>query len=549
MHADQAHEADRRVHFCIFLISLASLALEVLQMRIFAFSLWHHLAFLVVSIAILGFGAAGAFLSVAGFLRRRTLGRSLAVTGLLFMASAFVGPWMLAGKPIDVFGSVGWDEIMRVALYYLVFALPYFFAGYGISIALSQCPRQSSTLYFANMVGSGIGCFALYAFIEPLGAAGSLVVIASLGAVVAVLAPTGFLLKGAGVLAFLGCLSVLPPINPHVRPLVDPLIAKLPRLDDKDPKEHPHRLLPADEIFAFRPASSKFINTYTSHGKKILATRWSPLGRIDIVEDHLVGAKVVDGGTERVEEGACLFQDGDAPGQMPHRNWKPPAAQIHGISYVIKKEPKVLIIGIGGGLDLSVAVDRGAKEVDAVEINAATLDLYEGQFSKLTGEVAKRPNVRLHHGEGRHYVRSHDDKYDLIQMSGVDTYTALANGSYVLSESYLYTKEAIHEYLDHLSDDGLLTIIRFAFPAPRETLRALVIAAEVLRDRGVADPMQHLALLINSTDDKATNLGAILIKKSAFTEGEVADLDRFASAYGYKKALLPGGTASLPFDK
>lgn len=547
MDADQAHEADRRVHFCIFLISLASLALEVLQMRIFAFSLWHHLAFLVVSIAILGFGAAGAFLSVAGFLRRRRLGRSLAVCGLLFMASAFVGPWLLAGRPIDVFGTVGWSEIARVGLYYLVFALPYFFAGYAISLALTQCPRQSSSLYFANMVGSGVGCFVLYICIEPLGAAGALVAIASLGAVVAVLAPCGFILKTAGVLSFLACLSIQPGINEHVRPLVDPLIAKLPKLDDKDIGEHPHRLLPADEIFAFQAASSKFVNTYTKqHGQAILATRWSPLGRIDIVEDPLVAAVGDDG---KVESGACLFQDGDAPGQMPHRNWKTPEAQIHGLSYVIKKTPKVLIVGIGGGLDIHVAVERGAKEIDAVEINAATLDLYRNDFAKLTGELEKRPELRLHHAEGRHYVRSHDAKYDLIQMSGVDTYTALANGSYVLSESYLYTKEAMHEYLDHLEDDGLLTVIRFAFPAPRETLRLLVIAAEVLAERGVADPMQHLALLINSNDEKATSLGAILCKKSPFTEDEIAELDKFASAFGYKKALLPNGTATLPFDR
>lgn len=551
MHADQAHEADRRVHICIFLISLASLALEVLQMRIFAFSLWHHLAFLVVSIAILGFGAAGAFLSVAGFLRRRTLGRSLSVCGLLFLASAFAGPLLLAGTPIDVFSDVGWDEILRVGLYYLVFALPYFFAGYAISIAITQCPRQTSSLYFANMVGSGIGCFALYAVLEPLGAAGSLVAIASLGAVVAFLAPVGILLRGVSILAFAGCLSILPGLNEHVRPLVDPLIAKLPRLDKKDPATHPHRLLPADEIFSFKPAASKFINTYTEQGKQeILATRWSPLGRIDIVNDFTVGGEVKDGDVTRKEDGACLFQDGDAPGQMPHRNWKPPASQIHGISYIIKKEPKALIVGIGGGLDLSVAVDRGAKQVDAVEINDATLELYRTQFAELTGDLEKRDNFRLHHAEGRHFVRSSDEKFDLIQMSGVDTYTALANGAYVLSESYLYTKEAIHDYLDHLTDDGLLTIIRFAFPAPRETLRVLVIAAEVLRERGVANPMQHMALLINNEKDaaNATRLGAIMLKKSPFSEVELDALDNFATTHGYSRSLIPGRAAVLPFD-
>lgn len=545
MHSDQAPTADRRVHLCIFLISLASLALEVLQMRVFAYSLWHHLAFLVVSIAILGFGAAGAFLSVMGFLRRRSLGRSLAVCGLLFMATSFIGPLLLSKYQVDVFGAIGWSEILDIALYYLVFALPYFFAGYAISIAITQCPRQTSTLYFANLVGSGIGCFVLYAVLEPLGAEAALVTIASLGPIVAILAPCGFVLKTASVLALLGCLAIQPGINEKIRPHVDPLIAELPRLDGKDIKTDPHRLLSAEEIFSFRPASSKFVNTYTEHYKqKTLETRWSPLGRIDIVEDPTVP------GTNG-ENGACLFQDGDAPGQMPHRDWAVPAGQIHALSYEIKKEPKALIIGIGGGLDLKVAQDRGAREVDAVEINAATLEIYKSErFSKLTGVLAAKPDFRLHHGEGRHFVRSSDAKFDLIQMSGVDTYTALANGAYVLSESYLYTKEAFHEYLDHLTEDGLITIIRFAFPAPRETLRVLVIAAEVLRERGVEDPTKHLALLINNADaEGATKLGAILIKKSAFTDTELDTLDTYAATHKYSRKLVPGRSAELPFDR
>lgn len=553
MHVEQAPTADRRVHFCIFLISLASLALEVLQMRIFAYSLWHHLAFLVVSIAILGFGASGAFLSVMGFLRRRTLGRSLAVCGLLFMATAFAGPFLLAKYQVDVFGAIGWSEILDVALYYLVFALPYFFAGYAISIAITQCPRQTSTLYFANLVGSGIGCFVLYAILGELGAEASLVAIASIGPVVAVLAPCGFILKTAAILAFAGCMTVMPGINERVRkPIEKHVLVHLPRLDGRDTEKHPHLLRSAEEIFAFKPAGSKFVTTYTDLGQqKILETRWSALGRIDIVEDPLVKGVVSDEAGERVEKGACLFQDGDAPGQMPHRNWVMPSGQIHALSYEIKKEPKALIIGIGGGLDLKVAQERGAREVDAVEINAETLYIYKSErFAKLTGVLEARPDFRLHHGEGRHFVRSSDQKFDLIQMSGVDTYTALANGAYVLSESYLYTKEAFHEYLDHLNEDGLITIIRFAFPAPRETLRVLVIAAEVLRERGVEDPTKHLALLINSKKDKgATNLGAIMVKKSPFSASDLDALDAYAAANNYARKLIPGRAAELPFDR
>lgn len=519
----------------VFLISLASLALEVLQMRIFAFSLWHHLAFLVVSIAILGFGAAGAFLSVVGPLRDAHLGRSVAIAGLLFAGSAFLGPRLLADQPIDVFDRFGAADILRTGLYYLVFALPYFFAGYIVSIALTQEPESAAKLYFANMVGSGVGCFVLFALLAPLGAPGTLVVIAALGALVAALAPCGVILRGLGVLAVLGCLSILPGINEHVRPLVDPLLARLPELGGEARSDHPHRLLSADEWFRFRPARSKLIHSYTeTFGQQTLATRWSPLGRIDIVEDPQVS-------------GAVLLQDGDAPGQMPAADHVFPEGQIHGISYVIRDEPAVLIIGIGGGLDVKIARDKGARSITAVEINSQSLELYAETFKELTGDPASWPNVELHAAEGRHFIRSHEGRYDLIQMSGVDTYTALANGAYVLSESYLYTEEAFHDYLDHLEDDGLLTIIRFAFPAPRETLRILVIASQVLRERGAADPWRHLALLLNSDVDEATRLGAILLKRTPFTAEETGKLAAWAEANDYAIKVLPGRQAAKPF--
>ena len=542
LHAEEAP----RAYASVFLISLASLALEVLQMRIFAFSLWHHLAFLVVSIAILGFGAGGAFLSVLGVFQRRSLGRSIWVASGLFAVTAFIGPYLLAQNPIDVFNQVGPKEVGRVALYYLVFALPYFFAGWVISLAFTKAPEHASRTYFFNLVGSGIGCFAIYPILTPLGAAGTLVAIAMLAVVAAIAAPVGWFLRPLAGAALLGLALLLPGVNEKVRPTVDGWLAKLelPRLDDLDPKKHPHQLLRADEIFAFKPAGTKFINTYTDHHEqKVLATRWSPLGRIDIVNDPTVGANG--------EAGACLFQDGDAPGQMPHRDWPIPAAQIHGIGYVVKDKPKALLIGIGGGLDIHVARARGAKEIDAVEINAETLDLYKGQFAELTGKPAELPNVRLHVAEGRHFIRSSNEKFDLIQMSGVDTYTALANGAYVLSESYLYTREAIHDYLDHLSDDGLLTVIRFAFPAPRETLRLLVIANEVLVERNVAEPWKHMALLWNPAskeDPESTRLGAFLLSKSPFSDEQLQKLGAWADATGFEVKLMPGRAPAVPFD-
>jgi hypothetical protein len=529
-----------RVYVGVFLISLASLALEVLHMRIFAYALWHHLAFLVVSIAILGFGAAGAFLSVAGPLRRARVNVSMAWAGLFFMVSTLVGPWFLTGKPVDVFNQIGFDEVLTTIGYYALFALPYFFCGWIISLTLARGGEAVPKLYFANMVGSGVGCFALFGLLEPLGAPGTLVLIAGMGAVVCVVASKGIFLRAIGVLSLLGCVSLLPGINEHAAPLLNPLLAMIPKLDDKDQEKHPHKLLPASEWFDFQPTDTKFVRTYT-HNKQlpqtVLKTEWSPLGRIDIVSDPTVA-------------GACLFQDGDAPGQMPHIDHVTSPLHIHSIGYQVKESPNVLIIGIGGGLDIKTALDRKAKQITAVEINPTTLRLYKEDFKSITGYDASRENLALHCAEGRHFIRSTDAKYDLIQMSGVDTYTALANGAYVLSESYLYTREAFRDYIDSLQPNGLVAMIRFAWPKPRETLRAMNIAMLALADAGKKEPWNHIALLRNEKgQDQTTRLGVILIKESPFTAEELKKLRTWGKAASHSTDYLHDETGDNPFHE
>jgi len=508
----------RSLYAAVFLISVASLALQVLQMRMFAFVAWHHLAFLVISIAILGFGAAGAFLSSVRRLRQADAHRSIAIASLLFAVTAYAGPWLLsteAFRATDIFGRMDASDVLRMGGYYVVFALPYFFAGYVISLALMREAKHVDRLYFVNLVGSGAGCFLLFATLEPLGALRSVAVLTVLVALIGVVVPAGTVLRSISGVVVLLCLAIS--VNLDV-PIVQNVVAR----------------------FALKVADSKLMATYQRYGMKHLYTRWTPLARIDIEDDPTV-------------KGAMLLQDGDAPGYVPGKDYEIPDSEIHGISYLLTEKPKVLIIGIGGGFDIKWAVDRDASEITAVEINAGTLDLYRNELTKITGNITERENLSLHVAEGRHFVRASHEKYDLIQMSGVDTYTALASGGYVMSESYLYTEEAFNDYLDHLTDDGFFTIIRFAFPAPRETLRVMTIACKVLADRGAKEPWRHVAVIRGgkSNGEDATSLGAILVKKSPFEDAELDKLATWADKYGHEKLYLPGrisGEHLNPFE-
>lgn len=460
-------------------------------MRIFAFVLWHHFAFLVISIAILGFGAGGAVLASVRRLREADFRSSVAIACLAFTVSTFIGPMSLSA--IDIFGKMGARELVAVAGQYLVFALPYFFAGYVISIVLMHEARAVDRFYFVNMLGSGVGCFVLFATLEPLGAEGSLCVIAVLGALGAVLV-AGPRLRIFAVVATLGCLGLL---------------------------------TAGDSLLEFRVAESKLLATAERLDRKHLAGTWTPLARLDVYEEPTVG-------------GAVLFQDGDAPAFMPGTQHRYPDSEIHSVSYVVSERPNVLIIGVGGGLDVKWALEKQARSIVGVEINARTLDYYTDDFKSITGYRKSQPDLELHVAEGRHFVGSSERSFDLIQMSGVDTYTALSSGAYVLSESYLYTEEAFHDYLAHLTPDGLFSFIRFAFPVPRETLRVMVIACKVLADRGVPEPWRHVVVIKQPTEGESTSLGAILVKKSPFSEDELARLVAWTDAHHYTREYLPG---------
>jgi hypothetical protein len=119
--------------------------------------------------------------------------------------------------------------------------------------------------------------------------------------------------------------------------------------------------------------------------------------------------------------------------------------------------------------------------------------------------------------EGRSYVRSHGGYYDLIQMSGVDTWAALSSGAYVLSENFLYTVEAIQEYYKHLRPDGILSVGRFTLDPPRESLRLVSIAFQALKELGVEHPEEQII----AASWGNPYLGRLLVKRSSFTPDEV----------------------------
>src|SRR5207245_219015 len=120
------------------------------------------------------------------------------------------------------------------------------------------------------------------------------------------------------------------------------------------------------------------------------------------------------------------------------------------------------------GRDLVSALVFGAHRVVGVEINPIIAgSVMSEQFLDFSGHIYHHPRVTIAVDDGRSYVRRSPEQFDVIQASLVDTWAATGAGAYTLTENMLYTVEAFRDYLDHLTNDGILSVTRWVFDGLR----------------------------------------------------------------------------------
>ncbi len=198
--------------------------------------------------------------------------------------------------------------------------------------------------------------------------------------------------------------------------------------------------------------------------------------------------------------------------------------------YLLRERPEVLIIGVGGGTDILNAIANDASRIVGVELNPVTVWLGKGPYAEYSGGIFNRPEVTMVAAEGRNYLRSHPGSYDIVEINSVDTLSALSSGAYVLSESYLYTADAVVDYLAHLKPGGVFAMAMGDFNVPghqaRHTLRLLANARRALHERGVASPERHVAVIASL---EGVAMAHTLVKNEPFTAEEISRLDAFVA--------------------
>jgi hypothetical protein len=202
--------------------------------------------------------------------------------------------------------------------------------------------------------------------------------------------------------------------------------------------------------------------------------------------------------------------------------------------------------GLGGGTDALIAEHAGAKRIVGVDVNPVTAGLLRGRYHEFASGLFESGALEIVVSEGRHYVTTSAEKFDVIQLSGVDTFTALAAGSMVLAENYLYTEEAIRDLVNHLSDGGILSYSRWLMTPPRETLKLDVTAFAALRKLGVADPSR--SFMIVSGGPIEGRWADTLIKRTPFEPAEVEAMRAWAREMDFELVYDPLEPGKNEFD-
>ncbi len=487
--------------------SLAALLLELALTRLFSVVLFYHFAFLAISIALLGLGAGGVF---AYLLRSRLASvetRKLA-SQLCIANSVLVLLVLEIVLHIPVSLEVSGKNFLRLTAMYLAAAVPFFLTGLLFSVVYAREPEHIPRLYGADLCGGALACLAIVPLLNWLGGPNAIVCASVALAVAAMVWSESRPMRRMAALLGLIFLSLI--VANHAGRLIDVVYAKGMFRD---------------------PAWVEF-------------ARWNAISRVEV--DRQGGAKaiVIDA------DASTYIMNADVT-KWHETEWErdlmsaPPA-----LANVLRPHGEFAIIGPGGGVDVLRAVANGSPNVTGIEINPiiATTIMRE-RYADYSQHLYERPEVHIHVSDGRSYLRSSSQQFDVVQMTLVDTWASTAAGAFALSENNLYTVEAFREYLEHLKPDGMIAITRWEFRHPREALRVVAVAMEALHRLGVADPTRNF-IVASEGELNADGIPVVVIaKKTAFNAAEEAAVAGHLARYPQLHALyLPSRPGQNPFS-
>jgi hypothetical protein len=505
----------RTLPWALGILSAATLALEINLTRLYAVAQFYHFAFLIVSLALLGFGTSGTLLVLLPGRPARDPRRALSWTGWGFAATAIGAYALTLYLPFDSFRiAIDARQWGVLALHYLALSTPFLCSGLAVGLLLTTDPERSNRIYAANMVGSAAGC--LLAVVLPVLVGGEGVVLLS---------------AALGISASLVCTWKAEHSQSRR------LLARI---------AHGAALL-ALALSAFRlpPWLEIRLSPYKGLSYLLLypdaehiSQRWNSISRVDVVRSSSIRSLPGSGFSCTHPPPAQLGLAVDGDGVTPISHASPGFTELPytdclltALPYRLRPGARALVLKPAGGFDVLVALAEGAERVTAALANPLVVQAVREQGA-WAGYVYDDPRVNLVTEEERSFVKRAVAQYDVIDLALTDPQRTIVSGAYSLAENYVYTVEAFVDMVERLDDNGLLAVTRWLQVPPSESVRTFALAVEAVERTGGSPSTDIVAL-------RSYQQMLILIRRSAFTSAELHAIRRFAEARRFDLVYLP----------
>ncbi|HOG18203.1 MAG TPA: hypothetical protein PLB96_12755 [Syntrophales bacterium] len=492
-------------------VSAILIAYQILLIRLLSIQYWSHFAYLIISVAMIGFGASGTFLV---FFRRRLSRRT---PEFLLASTLLLGPalWLnyllahgLAFNPLMILWQG--SEILRFGALYLLLSLPFFLGASGIGLCLMTAqPGSIFRLYFANLAGSGLGCLLILPAFYVLGPREILLVLslASCGA--------GLFASATGRTRAVSAIALI--------------------------------LLYLLYGFWFRtvpPAQSPFKDIAQAQrlaAAQKEAERFGPLGLLTVVGSpayHYLPDLALNCPFPLPEQKG-LFLDGNTVGAIQRFSGELSTVRFLdwrtvSTAYLFTKAPHVLVVGGGAGTEILNALFHGAAGVTVIEMNGRLLRLMRNEYGPYSGGIYDRRQVHAVEREGRSYLETAGPAFDLIQVGLSESPGISSSGVHALGENYLYTKEGLTACLRRLKPGGLLSLSCWVKNPPREELKLMATLIEAFEEWSGSQASSSLIVL------RSWQNVTFLVRKGVFSAGDVQSVRAFCAARLFDISYCPG---------
>ena len=598
----------------LFVLSLSIILFELALTRIFSIVLWYDYAFMAISIAFFGLGI-GSFVIHIRKDKIDNPKKDSTVDQHFTFSSRIVQYAIGYGMSVPVFiFLIGYipSDTSYIYLFYLISSIPFFFAGAGMALILLAMSEKISKLYFADLIGAALATIILDPIMQSLGA-GSALLLTSVVVVGISACSYFFLIRRVTKDRKENIETSYSPSHPHAEVDGKEVMLKVQknRLNVLSAITLSGLIIllivnsttPSTNIFEIKPGMSKGLYYQLNHPSEYqhLSEEWNSFSRVDVTRriDHQQDneniisstpsiasseqnnnnnntdgssndessnnggtAVAADADNATSQELASIIIDADAA--TPIYRWDGSLSDVAWIQKYMDYLPyemidanNTLVIGSGGGEDILVALAGGAENVTAIELNPLVVSAVK-RFEGQSGNIYSNEKVELLIDDGRRYISSTAEKYDVIVLKLVDSWAAQLAGGYALSENYLYTVEAFQQYFRHLDKDngGMLVMTRWNFELPR--LMPLIVDSLVKETGKSRESVAEHVMVVEdrpglyfgrSEDNQKYYPVLVMVKSTPFVNAEVTMVKEKAEGNQAEITMLAANYVTTPFDK